>query len=157
MDVQDDSLNLAGSHWWLLPMPAHHGRHWTQCLCVWLFHPSSLRVAGPLTWCLTSPRASISETQAEVVWSFMTWTWKTCNGASSTLSVGQSSHSSPRLEGRRLRAYILMGAVAESYLEEHREQATGLEKDSFHSNLKERQCQRMLKLPHNCTHLTLVK
>ena len=29
----------------------------------------------------------------------------------------------------------------------------GLEKVSFHSNPKERQCQRMLKLPHNCTHL----
>ena len=25
---------------------------------------------------------------------------------------------------------------------------------SFHSNLKERQCQRICKLPHNCTHLT---
>ena len=25
---------------------------------------------------------------------------------------------------------------------------------SFHSNPKERQCQRMLKRPHNCTHLT---
>jgi len=32
--------------------------------------------------------------------------------------------------------------------------ATGLEKVSFHSNPKERQCRRMLKLPHNCTHLT---
>ena len=32
--------------------------------------------------------------------------------------------------------------------------ATGLEKGSFHSNPKERQCQRLLKLPHNCTHLT---
>ena len=32
--------------------------------------------------------------------------------------------------------------------------ATGLEKVCFHSNPKERQCQRMLKLPHNCTHLT---
>ena len=32
--------------------------------------------------------------------------------------------------------------------------ATGLEKVSFHSNPKERQCQRMLKIPHNCTHLT---
>ena len=32
--------------------------------------------------------------------------------------------------------------------------ATGLEKVSFHSNSKERQCQRMLKLPNNCTHLT---
>ena len=32
--------------------------------------------------------------------------------------------------------------------------ATGLEKVSFHSNPKERQCQRMFRLPHNCTHLT---
>ena len=32
--------------------------------------------------------------------------------------------------------------------------ATGLEKVSFHSNPKERQHQRMLKLPHSCTHLT---
>ena len=32
--------------------------------------------------------------------------------------------------------------------------ATGLEKVSFHSSLKERQCQRMLKLLHNYTHLT---
>ena len=32
--------------------------------------------------------------------------------------------------------------------------ATGLEKVSFHSNPKERQCQRMLKLLDNCTHLT---
>ena len=32
--------------------------------------------------------------------------------------------------------------------------ATGLEKVTFHSNLKETQCQRMLKLLHNCTHLT---
>ena len=32
--------------------------------------------------------------------------------------------------------------------------ATGLEKVSFHSSSKERQCQRVFKLPHNCTHLT---
>ena len=31
---------------------------------------------------------------------------------------------------------------------------TGLEKVSFHSNPKERQCQRMFKLLHNCTRLT---
>ena len=31
---------------------------------------------------------------------------------------------------------------------------TGLEKVGFHFNLKERQCQRMLRLPPNCTHLT---
>ena len=32
--------------------------------------------------------------------------------------------------------------------------ATGLEKVSFHSNPKEKQYQRMLKPPHNRTHLT---
>ena len=31
--------------------------------------------------------------------------------------------------------------------------ATGLEEVSFHSSPKERQCQRMRKLPHSCTHL----
>ena len=35
--------------------------------------------------------------------------------------------------------------------------ATGLEKVSFHANPKERQCQRMLKLPHYCIHLMLAK
>ena len=32
--------------------------------------------------------------------------------------------------------------------------ATGLEKVSFHSKPKEGQCQRTLKSPHSCTHLT---
>ena len=31
--------------------------------------------------------------------------------------------------------------------------ATGLKQVSFHSKPKEKQCQRMLKLPHNCSHL----
>ena len=31
---------------------------------------------------------------------------------------------------------------------------TQLKKVSFHSNLKERQCQRMFKLPYNCAHFT---
>ena len=35
--------------------------------------------------------------------------------------------------------------------------ATGLAKVSFHPNPKERQCQQMLKLPHNCTHLICYK
>ena len=40
---------------------------------------------------------------------------------------------------------------------ENSEVATGLEKVSFHSNPKERQRQRMFKLPHNCTHLNASK
>ena len=35
--------------------------------------------------------------------------------------------------------------------------ATGLEKVSFHSNPKERQCQTVLKLPHSCTHFTCLQ
>ena len=35
--------------------------------------------------------------------------------------------------------------------------ATRLENVSFHFNPKERQCQRMFKLLHNCTHLTCCK
>ena len=31
--------------------------------------------------------------------------------------------------------------------------ATGLDKGSFHSSPKERQCQRMFKLQHKCPHL----
>ena len=34
--------------------------------------------------------------------------------------------------------------------------ATGLEKDSFHFNLKEKQCQRMLKLPYTYTHASKI-
>ena len=37
---------------------------------------------------------------------------------------------------------------------ENSAEASGLKKVSFHSNPKERQCQRRLKLLHNCTHLT---
>ena len=33
--------------------------------------------------------------------------------------------------------------------------ATGLEKLSFHTDLKEWQCQRIFKLPQNCNHFTL--
>ena len=37
---------------------------------------------------------------------------------------------------------------------ENSAEGAGLEKVSFHSNPKERQCQRMFKLPHNWPHLT---
>ena len=37
---------------------------------------------------------------------------------------------------------------------ENSAQATGLEKVSFHSNPKERQCQKMFKLLHNCTFIS---
>ena len=45
-------------------------------------------------------------------------------------------------------AFIMLANLENSTM------ATGLEKAGFHSNLKEGQCQRMFKLPHNCTHFT---
>ena len=48
---------------------------------------------------------------------------------------------------------VLKDAVKPANLE-NSAVATGLERVSFHSNSKERQCQRMLKLLHNCIHLT---
>jgi len=62
------------------------------------------------------------------------------------LSAALSQHHLPGFEIAQLEfhhLHYLNSAVA-----------TGLEKVSFHSNFKERQCQRMLKLLHNCTHLT---
>ena len=44
--------------------------------------------------------------------------------------------------------------VLHSIGQENSAVATGLEKVSFHSNPKERQCQRKFKLLHNCSHLT---
>ena len=35
--------------------------------------------------------------------------------------------------------------------------ATELDNVNFHSNPKKRKCQRMFKLPHNCTHLNTSK
>ena len=50
-------------------------------------------------------------------------------------------------------AVKVLHSICQAFLENPAE-ATGLEKVSFHSSPKERHCQRMLKLPHNCTHFT---
>ena len=46
-------------------------------------------------------------------------------------------------------AALNMQAILENTVE-----TTELEKISFHSSPKEGQCQRMFKLPHDCTHFT---
>ena len=49
---------------------------------------------------------------------------------------------------------VLHSVCQQTDLENSAVVATGQEKVSFHSNPKERQCQGMLKLLHNCTRLT---
>ena len=44
--------------------------------------------------------------------------------------------------------------VLHSVCQQNSAVATGLEKVSFYFSPKEGQCQRMFKLPHNCTHHT---
>ena len=68
---------------------------------------------------------------------------RTCQTQCSVFGVRSHFHLHGNAMARVLPSLPLNRAVA-----------TGLEKVSFHSNPKERQCQRMLKLPHNCTHLT---
>ena len=51
-------------------------------------------------------------------------------------------------------AVKVLHSICQPAILENSAVATGLEKVSFHSNPKERQCQRMFRLPHNCTHLT---
>ena len=51
---------------------------------------------------------------------------------------------------------ILKDDAVKAYLE-NSSVATGLERGSFHSNPRERQCQRMFELPHNCTHFNVSK
>ena len=60
----------------------------------------------------------------------------------------QSSISNPKIWRCESAALNMLAHLENSAV------ATGLEKVSVHSYSKERQCQRMLKLPHNCTHLT---
>ena len=51
-------------------------------------------------------------------------------------------------------AKVLHSICQQIWKTQHRLMATGPEKVSFHSSPKERQCQRMFKLLHNCAYLT---
>ena len=74
-------------------------------------------------------------------YSFRSWKWYVCE-------VNSSDSRQMRPPGRLSGALNMLANLENSAV------ATGLEQVSFHSNPKERQCQSMLKLPHNCTHLT---
>ena len=54
-------------------------------------------------------------------------------------------------------AVKVLHLICQQIWKTHSAMTTGLEKVSFHSNPKERQCQRMLTLLHNYTHFTCYK
>ena len=55
---------------------------------------------------------------------------------------------------RRDKKVFLSNQCCTQYVSKFGKFSSGLEKVSFYSNPIKRQCQRILKLPHNCTHLT---
>ena len=87
-------------------------------------------------WCDHSPRARILE--CEVKWAL----------GSTTMNKASWAISNPKRWCCESAA-LNMPANLENWAV-----AIRLEKVRFHSNPKERQCQRMLKLLHDCTHLT---
>ena len=56
--------------------------------------------------------------------------------------------------GKGVRQSYILSLCSFNLYAEYIMRNTGLEEVRFHSNPEERRCQRMLKLPHNCTHLT---
>ena len=93
-------------------------------------------------WCDHSPRAIL---ECEVKWALGSIT---TNKASGGDGIPGEVFQILKDDAVKLLALNMPANLENSAV------ATGLEKVSFHSNPKERQCQRMLKLPHNCTHLT---
>ena len=94
-------------------------------------------------WCDHSPRARHSGKQSQVGlrehhYEQSQWRWW-----DSSWAISNPKRWCCESSVLNMSAYLENSAVA-----------TGLEKVNFHSNPKKRQCQRMLKLPHNCTHLT---
>ena len=90
---------------------------------------------------ITHPEPDILE--CEVKWALETFTTNKASGLNSTWALSNPERWCCKSAAFNMPANLENSAVA-----------TGLEKLSFHSNPKERQCQRMLKLLHNCTHLT---
>ena len=74
---------------------------------------------------------------------------------SDTTEATQQQQQQQSVYGRCSWLQVSLGVIGNSWLPRDTwNLSTGLEKVSFHSNPKERQCQRMFKLLKNYTHLT---
>ena len=144
---------------------------WTWGISSWLLQQSAAAApylgGGRPSWPWKSSSSSRpSHTHAAAT----PWTWG-CSSQSPPLTSGMGYLSSAAVPG--LLPTKLMKVMESSWAISNPERwcfesaalttpanletsagATGLEKVSFHSNPKERQCQTMFKLLHNCTHLT---
>ena len=85
--------------------------------------------------------------ECEVKWALGSITMNQASGGDGTLAELFQILKDDAMKVLHIRKHMLANL-------ENSAVASGLEKVSFHSNPIERQCQRMLKLPHNCTHFT---
>ena len=94
-----------------------------------------------MMWSLTHLEPDIL--QCEVKWALESITTKKASGGGNTSwAISNPKRWCCESAALNMPANLENSAVAK------------VEKVSFHSNPKERQCQRMLKLLHDCTHLT---
>ena len=164
--IMSDSLWLHGLQHARLPCPSPSPRVCSDsCPLSWWCHPTILPSVVPFSSCLQSFPAPGSFPMSQVFASggqsteasasasvfsinIQDWFPLELTGLISCSSM-DSQEFSPTPQFKSINSL----ALSLLYLE-NSAVATGLEKVSFHSNPKERQCQRMLKLLHNCTHLT---
>ena len=164
--IMSDSLWLHGLQHARLPCPSPSPRVCSDsCPLSWWCHPTILPSVVPFSSCLQSFPAPGSFPMSQVFASggqsteasasasvfsinIQDWFPLELTGVISCSSM-DSQEFSPTPQFKSINSL----ALSLLYLE-NSAAATGLEKVSFHSNPKERQCQRMLKLLHNCTHLT---
>ena len=164
--IMSDSLWLHGLQHARLPCPSPSPRVCSDsCPLSWWCHPTILPSVVPFSSCLQSFPAPGSFPMSQVFASggqsteasasasvfsinIQDWFPLELTGLISCSSM-DSQEFSPTPQFKSINSL----ALSLLYLE-NSAAATGLEKVSFHSNPKERQCQRMLKLLHNCTHLT---
>ena len=109
-----------------------------SCLLSWWSHPTISSFATPFSSCPQSFPTSVSFPMTRLF-----------------VSGAQRIRASASVLSMNIQGWCCESATFNMPANlENSAVATGLEKVHFHSNPKERQCQRMCKLPHNCTHLT---
>ena len=95
-------------------------------------------------WCDHSPRAKLSGMRSQVGLTYKASLW--------TKQVEVIEFQQSYFKSWKMMLWKCCTQYASKFGKLSCGPRTG--KGQFHSNPKERQCQRMLKLPHNCTHLT---
>ena len=152
---------------------SHFGRYIICCTSQWIW-TQSMFSKDKEYWLIDSDNKLMALAQSQyhsssslvyslslphVYWVFTNWArhlgvWSQM-GLSSTKNASRGDRIPAKLfQILKDDAVKVLYSICHQIWKTHSTVATGLEKVSFHSSPKERQCQRMLKLLNNCTHFT---